>query len=68
MIGKQFVTLASSVFALSAVSLLWLPEVHADVIGHWTLDDGLDDPDVLGAADSGPEGYDGELINFFESP
>ena len=55
-------------FALSVVSLLWLPEVHADVIGHWTLDDGLDDPDVLVAADSGPEGYDGELINFFESP
>lgn len=66
--GKHFVTLAPTVLALSAVSFLWLPQVHADLLGHWALDDGLDDPDEIVAADSGPEGYDGDLIDFFDPP
>ena len=68
MVRKHLIALASSVFALSAMSVPGLQTAHADLIGHWALDDGLEDPDELIAADSGPEGFDGELINFLESP
>ena len=39
--------------------------LHADVIGHWPLDDGLSDPETLTVRDVSGNGYDGELVDLF---
>ena len=35
---------------------------YAGLVGHWTLDDGLTDPDAVTVVDSSPNGHDGDLI------
>ena len=59
---------ALGLLIMGALSVLPAGSATADLVGHWTLDDGLSDPGSMIAVDSSGNGYDGELTSFFLDP
>ncbi len=66
--GRGLVRAALMLLVTGALSNLVTGSATAELIGHWTLDDGLSDPGAMIAVDSSGKGHDGELTDFLLDP